>query len=196
MYNGHEFIYCGKELHLLYEDYGIRLHFHEIEMDKEVSVTVSLNTSGDDYSLPENSEFVSAVYGICISGELPSPVTIEIQHCFPLRDSNAASLLSFVRFETKYGPPYQFTVIKGGRLKPDSFYGEIELTRFSYIAIIRFFGGFSTFFWSLFRGVSESSIYCASVYRKQISPTKYESHIVVTKDVAAHNTVSKSRSSW
>ena len=178
LYREHEFIYCGKELHVLYEDYGIRLHFPEKEMDKEVSVTVSLNTSGDDYSLPENSELVSAVYGICISGELPSPVTVNIQHCFPLRDSNTASVLSFVRFETKHGPPCQFTVIEGGRFKPDSFHGEIDLTRFSNIGIVRFF--------KRFRDIT----YCASVYRKQISPIKYESHIVITKDLAAHNKVS------
>ena len=165
LFRGHEFIYCGKELHLLFENYGIELHFPKNKMDRKVSVMVALKTLDDEYSLPENSEIVSAIYRICVNGELPIPVSVKIQHCVSLRHNNA---LSFVRSETKHGPTCQFTVIEGGRFKPDSFYGEIDLTCFSDIGIIRFFGGLFVFFWSLFQGVSESSIYCTSVYRKQI----------------------------
>ena len=181
-----EFIYCGKELHLLYEDYGIRLHFPEKEMDKEVSVTVLLKTSGDDddYSFPENSKLVSAIYRICVSGELPSPVTVEIEHCFRVRDSNGTSALSFVRSETEHGPPYQFNIIEGGQFKPNNFYGTINLTHFSDIGVV------IVDFFKLLLGLSIT--YCASVYRKQILPTKYESHIVITKDLARYNTVSNS----
>ena len=184
LYRQHQFIYCGKELHLLYEDYGIQLYFPEKEMDREVSVTVTLETSGDDYSFPEDSELVSAVYGICVSEELPSPVTVKIQHCCRLWDSNGTSALSFVRFETKCGPPYQFRVIVGGQFKPNDFYGKIDLTHFSGIAIVRFF--------KRILRISESITYCTSVYRKQNYPTHYEYHIVITKDLAAHNTVSSS----
>ena len=170
---------------MLYEEYGIQLHFPKKYMDKEISITVSLKTLDDEYSLPESSDLVSAVYGLCVSGELPSPVTVEIQHCVPIRDSNIASGLSFVRSETKHGPPYKFKVIEGGQFKPDTFYGKIDLTHFSIIAIVRFF--------RCILGVSDSSIYCTSVYKRQSSrtraPTTYEVHVMVTKDLAAHLTV-------
>ena len=176
-----EYIYCGKELDLLYEEYGIRLRFRKKEIDREVSVTVSLNISGDDYSLPENSELVSAVYRIYVSGELPSPVTVEIQHCCRLRDSNEASALSFVRSETERGPPYQFEVIGGSQFTPNDFYGKIDSTHFSDIAIVRFF-----------KRLLKIS-YVAIVYRKQILPTKYVCHIVVIKNLVGHITVSNNQ---
>ena len=167
---------------MLYEDYGIRLHFPKKEMDSsEVSVTMSLNTSGEEYSFPENSELVSEVYRISVSEELPSPVTVEIQHCCQLRDSSGASALSFVRSETKCGPPYQFEVIRGGQFTPNTFYGKIDLTHFSDIAIVRFF-----------KRLLEIS-YVAIVYRKQISPTKYDCHIVVIKNLDRVITVSNNQ---
>ena len=152
LHRDHKFIYDGRELHVLYEEYGIQLHFPKKYMDREISITVSLKTLDDDYSLPESSDLVSAVYGLCVSGELPTPVTVEIQHCVPIRDSTIASALSFVRSETKHGPPYKLKVIEGGQFKPDTFYGKIDLTHFSIIAIVRFF--------RCILGVSDSSIYC------------------------------------
>ena len=177
------FTYSGKEIHLKCEDYGINLHFPEHHMAKEVRVTVmSLNISCDDCSLPDGAELVSSVYRIEVSEQLPSPVVVEIQHCVRLSDSDEASRLSFVHSNSDRDPLYQFKTLEGGRFSAHTRYGKIELTHFSYIGIV-------DFLWSLFN-LAPSFVYSTNVFSKQTNPSRYDVHVVVTRNLANIITVS------
>ena len=176
-------IYNGKEVHLHCKEHGIHMHFPQQDMEREVNVTVmSLKISSDECSLPNNAELVSGVYRICVSETLPSPVTIEMQHCVQLSNGDAASTMSFVLSDSEQDPPYQFKVLEGGQFTPNTRYGRIEISHFSNIAIVRFFR-------RLLRHTPSDLVYCTNVFRRLSVPGKYEVHIVVTKDLADHITV-------
>lgn len=146
---------------------------------KEVQVTVtSLDTSSGYYILPNNAELVSAVYQIGVSETLPSPVTLEVQHCVDLPNENATSAMSFVRCDLKQKSRYQLKAIEGGQFTPKTFYGKIELSHFSDIGIIVWIDYF------LHR------TYVANIFKQQLYPTFNQLHVVVTQNITDHITVS------
>ena len=176
-------IYSGLEVHLQWEEHGIFMQFPEHEMKKEITTTVtSLRSSTEEYILPDDAEFVSAVYQIHASEALPITVDIEIQHCVRLSHPDEAFSMDFVHSNSNQDPPYQFTVISGGEFKPNTRYGKIKLSSFSKFALIRYLKH---------RLRPPPPVICAThVFMRQISPGKYEVHVVVTKDLKDTITVS------
>ena len=176
-------IYSGKEVYIHCEEHGIFMHFPEHEMKKEITTTVtSLRSSTEDYVLPDDAELVSGVYQIHASEALQSTVDVEIQHCVCVLHPDEAFSMSFVHSNSNQGPPYQFTLINGGELKPNTRYGKIKLSSFSKFALVRFLK-------HLLR--PPPPVICAiHVFSRQISPGKYEVHVVVTKDLKDTITVS------
>ena len=127
----------GMKSHLLWQEYGIELHFPStstVHIEGTVSV---LSIDDDNYKFPEGSELVSAVYDISTNKPFPEPVTVKIQHCVPLDSEQEASAMSFVIADTSQGPPYKFHPLDGGIFSCGSSYAEIQLTHFSMPAIIR-----------------------------------------------------------
>ena len=178
-----EFLYSGKEIDLRCEDYGINIHFPEQDMTREIRVTVmSLNISSDDVSLPDDAELVSSVYRIKVSEKLPSPVLVEIQHCVQLSDDEQASTLSFVHSNSDQDPLYQFRTLEGGQFSANSRYGKIKLSHFSDVGI----GGF----FKRLLSRAPSTVCSTNVFSKQINPSRYDVHVVVTKDLPNIITVS------
>ena len=139
---------------------------------------MSLNICSDDCTIDceDDAEFVSAIYRIQVSEALSSPVTVEIQHCYNITDSDVDSTLSFVRSDTDDD---YFQAIEGGQFGSKTCYGKIDLCKFSDLGIARFFrvGG----------GIK----YCASVFKIHREVTKIDVHIVITKDLANNLQVSE-----
>ena len=177
VYKQRHFTYTGKNDHLFWEEYGIKLQFFpytsEIHIEGAVSV---LSVDDDNCKFPEGTELVSAVYDIAANKPFPVPVKVEIQHCIPLQDENEASRLgmTFVIANTQQGPPYIFRELSGGNFAPRSSYGEIQLTHFSRLSqIIR---------WRLGHPIP----FFAGLY----FPRNDQANFVVTQNLAAHITVS------
>ena len=176
-----KFMYSGEEVEFQCEEQGIFIHFPENETKKEIITTVtSLNVSSDECVLPDDAELVSAVYQIHVSEALSSPVDVVIQHCVRISNPDEAVSMSFVRSNSEQGSPYQFTVIDGGQFEPNTRNGKIELSNFSYIAIVRF----------LKRLLTPAVICASNLFWRRTGPGKYEVHIVVTKDLIHTITVS------
>ena len=184
-YRHRGFHYTGKKDVMLWEQYGIRMHFpdHTTEASPthssrtSIHGTVSLlSVDHDDYIFPEGIELVSAVYNISAEQPFPEPVTVEIQHCVPLYwDDNASQLeMSFIIADTQHGPPYIFQELPGGEFKSGSSYGKIQCSHFSDIAIkIKWKFGYSI------------RLFAATYY-----PEKNRARFAVTKHLSAYINVS------
>ena len=75
----------------------------------------------------------SAMYKITASDPLPAPVKVRMQHCAVLEEED--SLVHIVAHD-RDGPPYHFELLPGGKFPLGSSCGEIELSRFSFLAIM------------------------------------------------------------
>ena len=82
-----ESIYNGTECTLSCEENGIKINFPEHRINVLV---MSLNISSDNCIFYDNAELVSAIYRVCISEPLPRPVTVEMEHCVTLSDTEDA----------------------------------------------------------------------------------------------------------
>ena len=186
-----EFIYTGKELSLsYYEDYGIKITFPKHHIEREIHGSVMcLHVANNDCVLADDdSNFVSAIYRIETSEVLPTPATMEIQHCVNIQDSETASMMSFVRSDADEDLPYHFVDIPGGQFPLNTRFGEITLSKFSNFGII-----IKRFFNRLLSSTSStqptSIFYCACVFKMYREPILFNVDIVVTQDLAEHITV-------
>ena len=138
VYKQKKFIYIGQEDHLLWEEYGIKLHFssHTSESDVHIQGTVSvLSRNDNDYKFPEGCKLVSAVYDISANKPFPNPVTVELHHGISLQTINEASRLgmTFMVADAEEGPPYEFKELNGGEFECGSPYGRIQCTHFTLL---------------------------------------------------------------
>ena len=177
VYKQRQFTYTGKKDHLLWEEYGVELHFPSSSA-VHIEGTVSVLSTDDNYIFPKGSELVSAVYDVSTKGPFPKPVTVRLQHCVPIDSENEASTMTFVIADTAQGPPYKFYPLNGGSFTHRSSYAEIQLTHFSMPAIIRWCRRF----------FDRPVPFFASVYYLQKSRASF----VVTKNLKAHINVSYS----
>ena len=173
VYKQLSFTYTGKEDHLLWNDYGIEMHFlstSEVHIEGIISV---LSTNDENFIFPEGSELVSAVYDISANEPFPEPVTVRLQHCVPMESREEASAITFVVADTAKGPPYKFHPMSGGSFMSGSSYAEIQLTHFSMLAVIWWWMGYAIPF-------------SASIYYLQNNMASF----VVTKNLQPHINVS------
>ena len=102
----------------------------------EIAVTALI---GGQFQLPEDAELISIVFAISVSKPLQQAVKLEIQHCAHLVTKDHASYLSFVTAcHDQPVLPYQFQLEEGGHFSPDSQYGSISLSQFSFKGIVKF----------------------------------------------------------
>lgn len=175
VYNQRNFTYTGKEDHLLWEAYGINLHFpsHSSDVTIEGKVRV-LSIDNEKCEFPEESELVSAVYDISSKELFPVPVTVQLQHSIPLQDDNKTKRMSFVIDDTQQGPPYVFSELCGGDFKCGSSYGQIQLRHFCKLGVI------------IKRILSRPIPFYADIYYTQNDRANF----VVTQNLEAHINVS------
>ena len=116
-----------------WEKYGFRLRCPEGAVSKDTEVAVAALVSGN-FKIPKGTVLVSAVYAISVSNPLLKPLTIELQHCVDLRNTDQTGCLKFIRAPPK--SPYQFSIIDGGIFRIGNRYGSMECDEFSDYAIV------------------------------------------------------------
>lgn len=103
----------------------------------KISVAVFV---GGKFDFPENTQLVSAVYGIKCSKSLLKPVEICMQHCVNIKTPDQVKYLSFAKASHDH-PPYKFEMQEGGKFSPHSRYGSICLSSLSFwVTLKNFFG--------------------------------------------------------
>ena len=120
-----------------WKNYGFRLHCPEGAVSKDTILDVTALVSGN-IKVPKGTVLVSAVYAISVSKPLLKSLTIELQHCVDLRNTDETSCLKFVRAPLM--SPYQFSIINGGLFSVDSRYGSIKCAQFCFFGIIKIIG--------------------------------------------------------
>ena len=131
------------------------------------------------FNIPDDLQLVSCVYWLSCSQKFVKPVTLEIEHCASLQESSQSSALRFVDAKCSQAElPYQFKVMKGGIFEPKSSYGSIQVSQFSFFAIV-----ISKRFQSL-------QHYCSTVYYIQEGVNKWNVDFVIAPNLQASLKVS------
>ena len=132
------FINGGSTQSANWEEYGIRITVPQgaVLASDTVQITITALVGGD-FTFPEDTELVSAVYDISLSKPFLEPVKLEIQHCVSLETPAHSNYLSFST-ATNNQPPYQFNTVDGGEFSIGNRYGSISTTKFSKYCINRF----------------------------------------------------------
>ena len=125
----------GEALTYHWKKCGLRVRIPADAMEP-TTMTIHASLSGQ-YQLPDHSQLVSAFYLITFPEKHSRPVTLEIQHCAHLQIPEHCSSLSFIT--AKYPQavlPYEFDILPGGVFSTEHQYGTIELSHFSWVAIV------------------------------------------------------------
>ena len=116
-------------------EYGIKLSVPEQSLKKGDRCVITIRVialAEGSFSIPQNSEIVSAVYNIEVSGaELLKPVSIEMQHSVDCRN---ASAIHFVKADNK-SLPNTFEKLENGDFFTPRI-GKINIQSFSNFTII------------------------------------------------------------
>ena len=132
LFTGKSFVYTGMKKHFVWDEAGISLHFPYASCDKQIKISVAVVEIEEDI-LPMRYRLMpkaSAMYRITTSDTLPVPVKVRMQHCAVLEEED--SLVHIVAHDHD-GPPYHFELLPGGKFPLGSSYGEIELSKFSFL---------------------------------------------------------------
>ena len=125
--------YTGSEL--TYDSpNGISLHF-PIVAECDTVIKISIKVVNDDFILPEgykDMDFVSSMFKITASADLPAPVTMRMEHCAVVEEDD-----SLVHMIAHGPPPYKFKPLEGGKFPIGECYGEIEMKEFSIITTVK-----------------------------------------------------------
>ena len=164
-----------------WQGYGLNLHIPEGAIPAEHSgcrVDFKAGFAGQ-FNIPDDLQLVSCVYWLSCSQKFNKPVTLEIEHCASLQNSSQSLTLSFIAAKCSLAElPYQFEVLEGGKFAPTSSYGSIQVTQFSFFAII-----ISKIFPSPQR-------YCCTHHYIQKGYNKWDVDFVITPHLQASLTVS------
>ena len=120
-----------------WEKYGISFSAPEGILPLSETCEVAITAlAGGEFEFPEDSELVSAVYGISISKPLLKPLTVSIQHCVLLETPEQCNSLQFMRAPIDdVTLPFQFKPLSGGHFTPGNRYGSISPSQFCLIGI-------------------------------------------------------------
>ena len=122
--------YTGKKV--FYEGSGINLSIPAAVCEKTVGISVEVVY--DDYILPsgyKNMPVVSDMYQITASDTLPAPVTVRMEHCAVVEKKHC-----LVHIIAHGPPPYRFKLLYGGRFPLHKAYAEVQMKKFSILAIL------------------------------------------------------------
>ena len=122
-----------------WQGYGLKLHIPEGAVPAHTGCRVDIKAGfTGQFNIPDGLHLVSCVYWLSCSQKFNKPVTLEIEHCASLQNSSQSSSLQFISANkcSQAELPYQFEVLEGGKFAPKSSYGSVEVTQFSFFAII------------------------------------------------------------
>ena len=173
-----KFVYTGEESLLLWEEYGINVHFPPSHLPTHIEGTVSVLSPDDSYVIPEGYDLVSTLYDISADQQLPVAVTVEIEHCVPIENYSEVLGLGMTHIIAHNTPPYVFSEMAEGRFEPGSFYGKMQLDHFT---------GLGTVVRSIKWGLGRTIPFYGALYYFSDSSANF----VVTKNLRAHISVRK-----
>ena len=122
--------YTGRKV--FYESSGMNLSIPAAPCEKTVGISVEV--VHDDYILPSGYRtmpVVSDMYQITATDTLPAPVTVRMEHCGVVEEKN-----SLVHIIAHGSPPYRFKLLYGGRFPLHRSYAEVQMKKFSILAIL------------------------------------------------------------
>lgn len=159
-----------------WKGYGLKLDIPSQSLPSDLeccTITIKASLSGQ-YQFPPNTELVSPVFWLKChpSCKFKIPLTLEIQHCAPLKNSSG---LVMARALCTQDLPYTFSVLPGATFSTYSSYGVLPLHHFSGVCALQ--------------KSSKERRYWSSVF--YMGPLQHrEIHFAVTWDDDAHITVS------
>ena len=123
---------------LNWEEYGLNIHFPQDTISPSDTCEIVLKALvGGEFTFPEGTELVSAVYAFSFSKKLLQPVKLEIQHCVSLKSKEQFKYISFVESPSSLTvPPYGFQQIEGGEFFMENRYGCITCTPHCLVGIV------------------------------------------------------------
>ena len=137
-----------KPQELRWPDYGFYLDIPEGALPPDVTASVTVKViSGEQFELPENNQFISAVYWISSSEIFLKEVAVSIQHRAFITSEDQLSKFKFVIAKGfQDALPYDFNEngrfvfpnhfkAREGLFRAHTQYGTIKLNQFSLIAV-------------------------------------------------------------
>ena len=122
-----------------WQGYGLKLHIPEGAVPAEHTecrIDIKAGLSGQ-FSFPEDSQLVSCVYWISCSQKFLKSVTLDIEHCAAVHDSSQSSSLRFAAAKCSQAElPYQFKELKQATFSPQSSFGSVRVSQFSFFGIV------------------------------------------------------------
>lgn len=119
-----------------WKEFGFRMEVPD-GSSKLCDIYVNTIIAGE-FTFPENTELVSALYAISSSKTLENPVTIEMEHCVMLEKEEECKYLCFgIAKCDRTSAPYTFEILEGGIFTPQSKFGKICRKFFSIIGIFK-----------------------------------------------------------
>ncbi|XP_019852228.1 PREDICTED: uncharacterized protein LOC109582077 isoform X1 [Amphimedon queenslandica] len=122
-----------------WKKFGLRIRVQKKSLLSSETVEAAVVALvGGEFQFPPNTVLVSAVYAVSLSKPLLKRLILEIQHCVDLtRQTGLSHHLKFaIAPVSTPSLPYQFSIVKGGEFKPDSWYGSIQRKEFCLVAIV------------------------------------------------------------
>ena len=157
--------------------YGLKVDVQSDSLPSNMdscTITIKASLSGQ-YQLPPNTHLISPVFWLHCTPrcKFNFPVTLEIQHCAPLR--NSFRLFMAGASSAQKDLPYSFKVLHGGSFSENISYGTIDLSQFGGIAVVQ--------------ERADERRYWSNVFA--MGPANHKTvHFTVTWDDEAHITVS------
>ena len=87
--------------------------------------------------LPQDCELVSPVFYLWSKEKISKSLTFDIQHTVKMTTEKQTTCLSFASADTTSGPPFCFSLVKGGKFKPKSTRGVISAKPEGLLAIVK-----------------------------------------------------------
>ena len=152
---------------LVWSGYGFNVEVPARALPPGVTASVAVRAIfRGSFSLPKNSELVSAIYSVSCSEVFLKHVAVNIQHCAVISSDEESTKFKFITAKCFQDLPYTF-VERDGVFNARSQYATIQLKRFSFISTIAqkiaiYFGhgGVKKEYRSLqfYRNISDSSV--------------------------------------
>ena len=125
----------------MWEEHGFRMHIPEDALGCSDTCVIAIRAvvSGN-FEFPEDTEPVSAIYGISTSVKFVKPITLEMQHCVVLKQKKDCRYLTFAVAHVQPDQPHlpcSFKKLKGGSFSLGSQYGIITCSSFSCFTILK-----------------------------------------------------------
>ena len=128
---------------LVWPGYGFYIEIPAGALPPGVTVSVAVRAIlKGEFSLPENSKLVSAIYWVSCSKAFVKDVAVSIQHCAVISSEEKTRNLNFVVAECTQDMPYNF-VERDGVFNVNTQYATIQRKSFSLFAIIAYYLGFA-----------------------------------------------------